>query len=309
LRRFIAFTDTPLLCGRVVHLDRVVIWVLTPLLMNVHMSASNRKIVKNAWIMLRQSPLADIIKFCVVIGLIIWLMGYGTGNLTYNWQWYRIPQYIFYFENDRFTAGPLLNGLGVTFQITGVSLIIAFFVALVTALFRLSNSFLARGLARGYLEFIRNTPLLVQIFFIYFVLGPILGISRFYSAVLALSLFEGAYGSEIFRSGIVSIHRGQWEAARSLGFNIFNTYRYIILPQAMRRILPPLTGQAVSLVKDSALVSTIAIYDLTMRGQEIIAETYLAFEVWFTVAAIYLLVTVTLSMIVNIMENRMAIET
>jgi len=277
--------------------------------MNVHMSASNRKIVKSAWIMLKQSPLADIIKFCFVIGLIIWLMGYGTGNLTYNWQWYRIPQYIFYFENDRFTAGPLLNGLGVTFQITGVSLIIAFFVALVTALFRLSNSFLARALARGYLEFIRNTPLLVQIFFIYFVLGPILGISRFYSAVLALSLFEGAYGSEIFRSGIVSIHRGQWEAARSLGLNIFNTYRYIILPQAMRRILPPLTGQAVSLVKDSALVSTIAIYDLTMRGQEIIAETYLAFEVWFTVAAIYLLVTVTLSMIVNIMENRMTIET
>jgi polar amino acid transport system permease protein len=124
-----------------------------------------------------------------------------------------------------------------------------------------------------------------------------------------LSLFEGAYGSEIFRAGIVSIHRGQWEAAHSLGFNTFNTYRYIILPQAMRRILPPLTGQAVSLVKDSALVSTIAIYDLTMRGQEIIAETYLAFEVWFTVAAIYLLITVTLSMVVNIMENRMAVET
>ena len=277
--------------------------------MNVHMSGFNLKISKKAWNTLKHSPLADVIKFCVVIGLIIWLMGYGTGNLTYNWQWYRIPQYILHFENGRFTAGPLLNGLGVTFQITGVSLIIAFFVALVTALFRLSNSFLARALARGYLEFIRNTPLLVQIFFIYFVLGPILGISRFFSAVLALSLFEGAYGSEIFRSGIVSVHRGQWEAARSLGFNISNTYRYIILPQAMRRILPPLTGQAVSLVKDSALVSTIAIYDLTMRGQEIIAETYLAFEVWFTVAAIYLLITVTLSMIVNIMENRLAIET
>ena len=289
-------------------MGRAVIGVLTPLLMNVHMSEFNLKISKSDWNTLKHSPLVDVIKFCVVIGLIIWLMGYGTGNLTYNWQWYRIPQYIFHFENGRFTAGPLLNGLGVTFQITGVSLIIAFFVALVTALFRLSNSFLARALARGYLEFIRNTPLLVQIFFIYFVLGPILGISRFFSAVLALSLFEGAYGSEIFRSGIVSVHRGQWEAARSLGFNIFNTYRYIILPQAMRRILPPLTGQAVSLVKDSALVSTIAIYDLTMRGQEIIAETYLAFEVWFTVAAIYLLITVTLSMIVNIMENRLAIE-
>jgi polar amino acid transport system permease protein len=289
-------------------MGRAVIGVLTPLLMNVHMSEFNLKISKSDWNTLKHSPLVDVIKFCVVIGLIIWLMGYGTGNLTYNWQWYRIPQYIFHFENGSFTAGPLLNGLGVTFQITGVSLIIAFLVALLTALLRLSNSFLGRALARGYLEFIRNTPLLVQIFFIYFVLGPILGISRFFSAVLALSLFEGAYGSEIFRSGIVSVHRGQWEAARSLGFNIFNTYRYIILPQAMRRILPPLTGQAVSLVKDSALVSTIAIYDLTMRGQEIIAETYLAFEVWFTVAAIYLLITVTLSMIVNIMENHIAIE-
>ena len=277
--------------------------------MNVHMSDTDLKFSKRAWMSLKHSPLADVIKFLVVIGLIIWLMGYGTGSLAYNWQWYRIPQYIFTFENGRFIAGPLIDGLVVTFQITGVSLIIAFLLGLVTALFRLSNSFLARALARGYLELIRNTPLLVQIFFIYFVLGPILGISRFSSAVLALSLFEGAYGSEIFRAGIVSIHKGQWEAARSLGFNTFNTYRYIILPQAMRRILPPLTSQAVSLVKDSALVSTIAIYDLTMRGQEIIAETFLAFEVWFTVAAIYLLITVTLSMIVNIMENRMAVET
>ena len=197
----------------------------------------------------------------------------------------------------------------VTFHITGVSLIVAFVLGLVTALLRLSNSFLARILARGYLELIRNTPLLVQIFFIYFVLGPILGISRFSSAVLALSLFEGAYASEIFRAGIVSIHRGQWEAAHSLGISTFDAYWHVILPQAIRRILPPLTSQAISLIKDSALVSTIAIYDLTMRGQEIIAETYLAFEVWFTVAAIYLLITVSLSVIVNIMENRITVET
>jgi polar amino acid transport system permease protein len=158
-------------------------------------------------------------------------------------------------------------------------------------------------LARGYLELIRNTPLLVQLFFIYFVLAPVMGIGRFVAGVLALSLFEGAYASEIFRAGIVSIDKGQWEASHSLGLSTIHTYRYIILPQAIRRILPPLTSQAVSLIKDSALVSTIAIYDLTMRAQVIISETFLTFEVWFTVAAIYLVLTVMLSTIADILAS------
>ena len=125
---------------------------------------------------------------------------------------------------------------------------------------------------------------------------------------MALSLFEGAYASEIFRAGIVSVHRGQWEAAFSIGLNNYQTYRLIILPQALRRILPPLTSQAVSLIKDSALVSTIAIYDLTMRAQTIIAETFLVFEIWFTVAAIYLTITLALSATVFYMEKRLEIE-
>ena len=267
------------------------------------------KFPQNAFRFLRQSTLVDVAVFLCVVAAMTWLMGRGTVRLGYHWQWYRIPQYIFSFEGERFVAGPLLEGLVVTFQITGVSLLLSFTFGLVTAIFRLSDSTLARILARGYLEVIRNTPLLVQIFLIYFVLGPILDISRFASAVLALSLFEGAYASEIFRAGIVSIHKGQWEAAHSLGLSTFDTYRRIILPQSFRRILPPLTGQGVSLVKDSALVSTIAVYDLTMRGQEIIAETYLAFELWFTIAAIYLLVTVTLSVAANMMENRFKVAT
>ncbi len=193
----------------------------------------------------------------------------------------------------------------VTFHITGISLILMVVFGLTTALFRLSNSFLARTLARVYLEIIRNTPLLVQLFFIYFVLSPVLEISRFTSAVLALSLFEGAYASEIFRAGIVSIQTGQWESAYSLGMNTIQTYQHIILPQAVRRVLPPLTSQAISLVKDSALVSAIAIYDLTMQGQAIIAETYLTFELWFTVAAIYLLITLSLSAVVHMMQRRL----
>jgi polar amino acid transport system permease protein len=239
-----------------------------------------------------------------MVGAATWVMASGTERLGYAWHWYRIPQYILLLEDGSLIAGPLLLGLMVTFRITAVSLVLAFTFGLASALFRLSHSWVARILARGYLELIRNTPLLVQLFFIYFVLSPIFDIGRFTSAVLALSLFEGAYASEIFRAGIVSIQRGQWEAAYSLGLSTFNAYRYIVLPQAIRRILPPLTGQAVSLVKDSALVSTIAIYDLTMQGQAIIAETYLTFEIWFTIAAMYLVITVAVSSIANLLESR-----
>ena len=193
----------------------------------------------------------------------------------------------------------------MTLEITLVSLILAFAIGLTVAALRLSKSMVARAVAKSYLETVRNTPLLVQLFFIYFVLAPILDIGRLFSAILALSLFEGAYTSEMVRAGILSIERGQWEAAYSLGLGRAAAYRYIILPQALRRMMPPLTGQAVSLVKDSALVSTIAIYDLTMRGQAIIAETYLTFEIWFLVAALYLAVTVSLSVSVNWMENRL----
>jgi polar amino acid transport system permease protein len=239
---------------------------------------------------------------------ITWLMVNSTRELGYHWQWYRVPRYLFSITDGQFNPGPLIDGLLLTFRITGISLVLAFIIGLVTALLRLSNSFVGKVISRGYLEIIRNTPLLVQLFFVYFVLSPVFDISAFTSAVLTLSLFEGAYASEIFRAGIVSIHRGQWEAAFSIGLNTYQTYRLIVLPQAIRRILPPLTGQAVSLIKDSALVSTIAIYDLTMRGQEIIAETFLVFEIWFTVAAMYLMITLALSLTVSYMEKKFKIE-
>jgi polar amino acid transport system permease protein len=217
----------------------------------------------------------DIVKFVLLMAVLTWLTLRGTERLGYNWQWYRIPAYIFSVEKGAFVTGPLLDGLLLTLRITGISLILAFVFGLVTALLRLSRSLVARMLARGYLEFIRNTPLLVQIFFIYFVLAPVLDISRFTSAVLALSLFEGAYASEIFRAGIVSIHKEQWEAAYSTGLSTFQTYRFV----------------------------------LTMQGQAIIAETFLTFEIWFTVAAIYFLITATLSLVVGIMENRFTTPT
>lgn len=257
---------------------------------------------------LKQPLIKDTIKYLVVLAAATWLMVNGTQQLGYHWQWYRLPQYIFSIADNRLTPGPLVQGLLITIRISAISLVMAFALGLTAALMRLSRSLLARVTARGYLETVRNTPLLVQLFFIYFVVSPVMGFSGFVSAVLALSLFEGAYASEIFRAGILLIKRGQWEAAHSVGLNTYQTYRLIILPQALRRILPPLTSQAVSLIKDSALVSTIAIYDLTMQGQAIIAETFLVFEIWFTVAAIYLTMTLILSATVFYMEKRFQIQ-
>jgi polar amino acid transport system permease protein len=253
-------------------------------------------------------PIIDVSKYILVVAAITWLMVNSTKQMGYLWQWYRVPQYLYAVKDGQIFSGPLIAGLMVTLRIAGVSLLLASVFGLVTALLRLSNSLVGKIIARVYLEVIRNTPLLVQLFFIYFVLAPVFDISAFTSAVLALSLFEGAYASEIFRAGIVSIHRGQWEAAFSIGLNTSQTYRLIILPQAIRRILPPLTSQAVSLIKDSALVSTIAIYDLTMRGQVIIAETFLVFEIWFTIAAMYLFITLILSLAVFYMDRRFKVE-
>lgn len=260
-------------------------------------------------VFLFRSPWRDITQYVILVAVVVWLMSVSTGRLRYNWQWFRIPRYLYRMEEGRLVPGLLIEGLLFTFRISGVSLVLAVVVGLGTALGRLSDSFMARTITRIYLEIIRNTPLVVQIYLIYFVVGPILGLGRFSSAVLALGLFEGSYMSEIFRAGIVSLHRGQWEAAHSLGLSTFDTYRDIILPQAIRRILPPLAGEVISLFKNSSLVSLVSLSDLALQARVIAADTFLTFEVWFTTAAIYLVFTVILSTIVNSMEKRFKILT
>lgn len=255
----------------------------------------------------RRRAIYDVIKVLATSAVLVWLVYAGGTELGYNWQWYRVPRYLYTISEGHLLAGPLLKGLLVTLKVSAIALILSSLFGLVTAICRLSGSFTARAVARVYLETIRNTPLLVQLFFIYFVFAPMVDLSRFASAVLALSLFEGAYASEIIRAGILSVSRSQWEAAGSIGLNRYRTYRHVVLPQALRHMTPPLVSQAVSLIKDSALVSTIAIYDLTMKGQEIIAETYLVFELWFTIAAIYLTLTLTLSLATRTMEKRLLI--
>ncbi len=252
----------------------------------------------------KRHHLVDILAFlALMIGGVLILVK-GAEDQGYYWQWFRVPKYIYQFDDGRFIAGPILEGLKITLNITWISLILTYVIGLVTALMRLSNSLLARAIARVYLEITRNTPLLVQIFFMYFVIAPILDIDRFAAGVLALSFFEGSYASEIYRSGIVAINKGQWEAAYTLGLSTYQSYRYIILPQAIRRILPPLTSQAVSLIKDSSLVSVIAVYEMTMYANEIASETFLVFEIFFTIAAIYLALAITLSRFVAYFEKR-----
>lgn len=254
----------------------------------------------------RRQLLFDALRAAAIIGMLSVLVYTGGKELGYNWQWYRVPRYLYTLSEGKLLAGPLLKGLVVTLKVSVVSLIFSSLLGLATAIARLSGSFSARSIARVYLESIRNTPLLVQLFFIYFVFSPMVDLSRFASAVLALSLFEGAYASEIIRAGIIAVPKSQWEAAESIGLSRYRAYRHVILPQALRNMTPPLVSQAVSLIKDSALVSTIAIYDLTMKGQEIIAETYLVFELWFTIAAMYLILTFSLSMATRQLEKRMA---
>lgn len=238
-----------------------------------------------------------------VAGLFISAAFISTVSIRYDWQWWRVPGYLVK-SLSPFRAGPLLLGLLVTLKISAVSLVFAVALGLSAALLKISDSFAGRLVSNIYVEFIRNTPLIVQIFVMYFAIAPIFNMSAFVSAVTALSLFEGAYMTEIIRAGIQSVKKGQREAAMSLGLTTFQGYRYIILPQALRRVLPPLTGQSVSLIKDSALVSTIAIYDLTMAGQSIVSDTFLTFEIWFTVAAMYLIITITISLFSVYLEKR-----
>ncbi len=200
----------------------------------------------------------------------------------------------------------LLMGAGVTVQITALSVGFGLLIGMFVGIARLSTVWPVKMLAAIYVDFIRGTPLLVQIFLIYFALPIVVGqrIDPFIAAITACSVNSGAYVAEIFRAGIQSIDKGQMEAGRSLGMTWAQTMRYIILPQAFKRIIPPLGNEFIAMLKDSSLVSVIGFEELTRRGQLIIARTYGSFEIWLTVAFIYLLMTFTISRLVDYLERR-----
>jgi len=238
----------------------------------------------------------------VFVGL-AYLIWRGAEAMEYNWQWYRVEPFFYRIIDGEIIWGPLVKGLIQTLKLAAIAGVIAITIGFVTAFARLSNSIAGRIIAKVYLETIRNTPLLVQLFLFYFVLAPIFGIDRFWAGVLTLALFEGSFAAEIIRGGIIGVDKGQFEGADAIGLTLVDKYRFIIVPQSLPLILPPLTGLTISLIKHSAIVSVIAVSELTTAGLNLIADTFMAFEVWFLVAGIYLAVTITLSVGVSLFER------
>ena len=214
----------------------------------------------------------------------------------------------------KWRVGILLQGLWLTLKVSIIAIFFGILIGLFTGLARISSNPALKWSAITYIEMVRGSPLLVQIFIWYFVLGTLINnilakhgigqISALWFGVAALAGFTGAYVAEMVRAGIQSIHRGQTEAARSLGMTYVKSMRHVILPQALRRILPPLAGQFISLIKDSSLLGIIAIRELTKVTREVVTTSLQPFELWFVCALLYLVLTFSLSMLLQYLERR-----
>ena len=218
----------------------------------------------------------------------------------------------------KWKPGLLVVGLWITLKISVLATILGVIIGIFGGLARISSNPALKWTTIIYVEIIRGSPLLVQIIIWYFVLGTVInqllsayGLGRLpalWYGVASLACFAGAYVTEIVRAGIQSIHRGQAEAARSLGMSYAQSMLHIILPQALRRILPPLAGQFISLIKDSSLLGVIAIRELTKAAREAVTASLQPFEVFFMLAVLYLVLTFALSMLVQRLEKRMAFQ-
>jgi len=275
----------------------------------------------------------DLILLAGIGAAVGWLLYQATVQAQYRWNWQAIPQYLLRLdaESGKWVPGLILQGVLVTLRLSTWATILALIIGTVMGLFRTSCSRYRRMIGSGYVELIRNIPVLVWIFIFYYFIGdrllPAIGISRatimdggplsgilrllmaeparvpiFISGAVALAVYEGAYITEIIRAGIQSIDKGQWEASSGLGFTRTQQLRYIIFPQALRRIMPPLAGQFISTIKDSAIVSVISIQELTFQGMELMAATFLTFEVWITILSIYFVICLICSLLVERFE-------
>jgi polar amino acid transport system permease protein len=280
-----------------------------------------------------------ITKFDVIIGALIiaaamFIVYKVSTRINYRWNWAAMPQFFFRFDPDsqQWVANILLKGFLTTIRLSIWATLLATLIGIVMGMMRISRSLFRRLLAGTYVELTRNLPPLVLIFIFYFFVSdqilPALGVeafirsrtentqalltflfappplfSAFISALITLAIIEGAYMTEIVRAGIQSIEKGQWEAADALGLSKWQRMRLIILPQAIQRILPPLAGQFISTIKDSAIVSVISIQELTFQGMELMATTYFTFEIWITITGMYLMLTLTCSLGVAKIES------
>ena len=197
------------------------------------------------------------------------------------------------------------DGLTATFTVTLCSIFFGLVLGLLGGLGRIARTTVVNRVATVYVEVIRGIPLLVQLFYIYYALGPLLHLTGFSAAITALSICYGAYLSEIFRAGIQSIHKGQMEAALALGMSRTQALWKVILPQTVRVILPPIGNEFIAMLKDSSLVSILAVSDLLRRGREFASTTFNYLEAYTVVALIYLIMTLFFSRMVGLMEERL----
>ncbi len=277
----------------------------------------------------------DAAVLCLAVLVLIYL-GYRVDQvLNYRWQWDFLPGYFLRWdaEQQQFVANILLQGLIATVRLAVLSLLLAAAIGLVIGVMATLPRLLPRLISRSYVELIRNLPPLVFVFVFYFFLSsqwlPLLGISdwvrqaspetlaawawlvgpparleNLIAGVLCLALFEGAYVAEIVRAGVQSIPQGQWEAGRALGLSERAILRHIVLPQALRNVLPPLANQFIILVKDSAIVSLISVQELTFLATEVAVSTNRVFETWLVVAGLYFVLCYGLARVFRRLEHR-----
>ncbi len=257
--------------------------------------------------------------------------------MNYKWNWSIIPSYIIYSdpETGSWRANSLLQGLIITIKLSIWGMILAIVVGFITGLFRTSRRLFFRLLGSSYVSIIRNTPPLVLVFIFYYFISDqifaligfedyIRGLDKdyleiiaffftkpelltpFLSGTLTLALFQGAYIGEIVRAGIQAVDTGQWEASSALGLSRFSQMRDIIMPQAIRTMLPPLANEFINTIKWSSIVSIISIQELTFQGMQIMASTQATLEIWITITAMYLVLCLVLSYAVGRIENHLA---
>ncbi|MDR4950393.1 amino acid ABC transporter permease [Neobacillus cucumis] len=204
----------------------------------------------------------------------------------------------------------LLQGLQVTLYIFVIAIILGFLIGLVVALLRLAPIKILNWIAKVYVDAIRGTPFIVQLFFIYFGINSLhlISLNSTVAGIITVAINAGAYFAEIVRAGIQSIDKGQTEAARSIGFTSAQTMRYVLLPQAFRRMLPTITNQSIISLKDTSLLSVIGIADLTQQGQIQASATFEAFKIWLAVGVIYFIIIYLLTILANFVERRIQLR-
>ena len=235
----------------------------------------------------------------IVVILFAALIALAFSRVNYAWNWAGVWEY----------RQKLLQGFGVTVALSLTSLIVSTLIGMLAALLLGSKNPLLEAVGRVYVELIRGTPLLVQLLIGFYVVASAVGLeNRYVVGVLLLSLFSGAYMAEIFRGGLVAIPQTQRDSARAIGLTPWQSFRLVILPQAIRLVLPAVAGQFVSLIKDSSLLSVIAVSEFTLAAQEVNAFTYSTLESYLPLAAGYLLLTLPLSAVSRLLERRYRYE-